>query len=90
LVPFALYTGLTVAVLCLFLGPPTCASRPASPSYTLKVMTVVAVVIFPVVPLYRGWSLWTFRKRLVTPTHAGSAGPRDVGASGCSAVDGPG
>ena len=29
----------------------------ASPSYTLKVMTVVAVIFFPVVLLYQGWSL---------------------------------
>ena len=36
----------------------------ASPSYTLKVMTVVAVIFFPVVLLYQGWSLWIFRKRL--------------------------
>jgi cytochrome bd ubiquinol oxidase subunit II len=28
------------------------------------VMTVVAVVLFPVVLLYQGWSLWTFRKRI--------------------------
>jgi cytochrome d ubiquinol oxidase subunit II len=39
----------------------------ASPSYTLKVMTVVAIVLFPVVLLYQGWSLYTFRKRLVGP-----------------------
>ena len=36
----------------------------ASPSYTLKVMTVVAVIFFPVVLLYQGWSLYVFRKRL--------------------------
>ncbi len=36
----------------------------ASPSYTLKVMTVVAIVFFPVVLAYQGWSLWVFRKRL--------------------------
>ena len=40
----------------------------ASPSYTLKVMTVVAVIIFPVVLLYQGWSLYIFRKRIKTPT----------------------
>ena len=39
----------------------------ASPSYTLKVMTVVAVVFFPVVLAYQGWSLYVFRKRLTTP-----------------------
>jgi cytochrome bd ubiquinol oxidase subunit II len=39
-------------------------SNSASPSYTLKVMTVVAVVSFPIVLAYQGWSLWVFRKRL--------------------------
>jgi cytochrome bd-type quinol oxidase subunit 2 len=41
-------------------------SGTASPSYTLKVMTTVAVVFFPVVLAYQGWSLWVFRKRLTT------------------------
>jgi cytochrome d ubiquinol oxidase subunit II len=36
----------------------------ASPSYTLRVMTVVAVIFFPLVLLYQGWSLWVFRKRI--------------------------
>jgi cytochrome d ubiquinol oxidase subunit II len=39
----------------------------ASPSYTLKVMTVVTLVFFPVVLAYQGWSLYVFRKRLATP-----------------------
>ena len=39
----------------------------ASPSYTLKVMTVVAVTFFPVVLVYQGWSLYVFRKRIVGP-----------------------
>jgi cytochrome bd ubiquinol oxidase subunit II len=39
-------------------------SSSASPSYTLKVMTVVAVVFMPLVLAYQGWSLWVFRKRL--------------------------
>ena len=33
----------------------------ASPSYTLKVMTVVAIIFFPVVLLYQGWTFWVFR-----------------------------
>jgi cytochrome bd ubiquinol oxidase subunit II len=36
----------------------------ASNSYSLKVMTVVAVIFFPVVLLYQGWSLYIFRKRI--------------------------
>jgi cytochrome bd ubiquinol oxidase subunit II len=39
----------------------------ASPSYTLKVMTVVAIVFFPLVLLYQGWSLYVFRKRIAKP-----------------------
>ncbi len=47
----------------------------ASPSYTLKVMTVVAVVTFPVVLLYQGWSLYIFRKRITTrPAGSGAVG----------------
>ncbi len=36
----------------------------ASASYTLTVMTVVAVVLLPVVLLYQGWTYWVFRHRL--------------------------
>jgi cytochrome d ubiquinol oxidase subunit II len=39
----------------------------ASPSYTLKVMSVVSVIFFPVVLAYQGWTLWVFRKRLSSP-----------------------
>ena len=31
---------------------------------TLKIMTVVAVVMTPIVLLYQGWTYWVFRKRL--------------------------
>ena len=60
-------------------------SNSASPSYTLKVMTVVAVIFFPVVLVYQGWSLYVFRKRLVGPT--GGAGTTPVGDD--SSVVGP-
>ena len=36
----------------------------AATSYTLKIMTVVAVVFTPVVLLYQGWTYWVFRKRI--------------------------
>ena len=39
----------------------------ASPSYTLKVMSVVAIVFFPFVLVYQGWGIYVFRKRLITP-----------------------
>ncbi len=54
----------------------------ASPSYTLKVMTVVAVITFPVVLLYQGWSLYIFRKRI-------SGGPPSVAASPAEPDDRP-
>lgn len=36
----------------------------ASTEYTLKVMTVVALVMTPLVLLYQGWTYWVFRKRI--------------------------
>jgi cytochrome d ubiquinol oxidase subunit II len=36
----------------------------AATAYTLKIMTVVAVVFTPVVLLYQGWTYWVFRKRI--------------------------
>jgi cytochrome d ubiquinol oxidase subunit II len=45
----------------------------ASPDYTLKVMTVVAVLFTPVVLAYQAWSLWIFRKRLGAAPSAVSA-----------------
>jgi cytochrome d ubiquinol oxidase subunit II len=39
----------------------------ASGSYALKVMTVVAVIFFPIVLLYQGWSFHVFRDRVKAP-----------------------
>ena len=36
----------------------------ASSAYTLRVMTVVALLFVPVVLLYQGWSFWVFRGRI--------------------------
>jgi cytochrome d ubiquinol oxidase subunit II len=36
----------------------------ASTPYTLKVMTVVAVLLVPVILVYQGWTYWVFRARL--------------------------
>ena len=36
----------------------------SSTDYTLKIMTIVAVVFTPIVLLYQGWTYWVFRKRL--------------------------
>ena len=38
----------------------------SSTDYTLKVMTIVALVFTPIVVIYQGWTYWVFRKRLGT------------------------
>ena len=71
-------------------------SNSASPSYTLKVMTVVAAIFFPIVLVYQGWSLWIFRKRLVagpataSAPAAGPAGPPVASTGDRSGVEQPG
>jgi cytochrome bd-type quinol oxidase subunit 2 len=55
----------------------------ASPSYTLKVMTVVAAIFFPVVLVYQAWSYHVFRKRLAAPRVDSS------GETGSAAAEGP-
>ena len=49
----------------------------AATPYTLKIMTVVAVIFTPVVLLYQGWTYWVFRKRIAVhhiPESAAAAG----------------
>jgi cytochrome d ubiquinol oxidase subunit II len=36
----------------------------ASTPYTLRVMTIVALIFTPIVLVYQGWSYWIFRKRI--------------------------
>ena len=36
----------------------------SSTEYTLKTMTVVAVIMTPLVLIYQGWTYWVFRKRV--------------------------
>ncbi|MDQ7843446.1 MAG: cytochrome d ubiquinol oxidase subunit II [Armatimonadota bacterium] len=36
----------------------------ASSAYTLKVMTIVALIFTPIVLLYQGWTYWVFRRRV--------------------------
>ena len=39
----------------------------ASAHYALSVMTFVALVLFPVVLVYQGWTYWVFRARVTAP-----------------------
>ncbi|MEJ2752181.1 MAG: cytochrome d ubiquinol oxidase subunit II, partial [Chloroflexota bacterium] len=36
----------------------------SSSQYTLKVMTIIALLFVPVVLIYQGWSFWVFRERI--------------------------
>jgi cytochrome d ubiquinol oxidase subunit II len=47
----------------------------ASGHYALVVMTVVAVLLFPIVLLYQGWSFHVFRRRVSAPPDAGTPAP---------------
>jgi len=60
----------------------------ASSDYTLKIMTVVALVFTPVVIAYQAWTYWVFRRRVsaadIVDPDAGSLdlpGDREVGSS---------
>jgi cytochrome bd ubiquinol oxidase subunit II len=57
----------------------------ASSSYALTVMTVVAVVFFPLVLVYQGWTYYVFRRRLqpagVPPVVPGQPGSPEHRAS---------
>ncbi len=72
-------TGITIAfaVITVFIGlyPRVMVSslneawsltiyNASSTPYTLKVMTIIAVIFVPVVLVYQAWTYWTFRKRV--------------------------
>jgi cytochrome d ubiquinol oxidase subunit II len=44
----------------------TIANTSSAP-YTLKVMTIVALIFTPIVLVYQGWSFWVFRERIRRP-----------------------
>lgn len=57
-------------------------SNAASAPYTLKVMTIVALIFTPIVLVYQGWSYWVFRGRVSRPPAAppeATAPPKAVG-----------
>jgi hypothetical protein len=47
----------------------------ASSPHALKVMTVTAAVLFPVVPAYQAWTYHVFRSRIGGPATAAVAPP---------------
>ena len=64
-------------------------SNTASGSYALKVMTIVAVIFFPIVLAYQGWSFHVFRARVKAPPSPDQkpSGPAAPGLAQTPAVD---
>jgi len=76
----AITIAVTVVTLFMILYPRVMVSslNPAwsltiynasSTDYTLRIMTVVAVIFVPLILIYQGWSYWVFRKRLTQDSH---------------------
>lgn len=62
----ALFAGLFPFVMVSSIDPAfslTIAKASSSP-YTLKIMTIVALTLVPIVIAYQAWSYWVFRKRV--------------------------
>ena len=53
----------------------------ASPPYSLRVMTIVAVIFTPFVLIYQAWNFWVFRRRLAGPTSERATAPSAPGSS---------
>jgi cytochrome d ubiquinol oxidase subunit II len=60
------FAGLYPRILISSLNPDwsLTITNAASSHYTLKVMTIVAVIFIPIVLAYQGWTYWVFRKRV--------------------------
>ncbi|BCV22644.1 cytochrome d ubiquinol oxidase subunit II [Moorella sp. Hama-1] len=62
----ALFSGLFPRVMVSSLNPEWSLTiyRASSSPYTLKVMTIVALTLVPVVLIYQAWTYWVFRQRV--------------------------
>jgi cytochrome bd ubiquinol oxidase subunit II len=62
----AIFAGLFPRVMVSSLKPEWSLTiyNAASSPYTLKIMTIVAVIFIPVVLVYQGWTYWVFRNRV--------------------------
>ena len=79
----SIFVNLYPRVMVSTLGPSTdlTVSNTSSAPYSLKVMTVAAAVLFPVVLAYQGWTYYVFRRRVGGPDDA-TAGAGNATASG--------
>jgi cytochrome d ubiquinol oxidase subunit II len=73
----SIFANLYPRVMVSTLGSSTdlTISNTSSAPYSLKVMTVAAAILFPVVLAYQGWTYYVFRRRVGGPDAAGGAGP---------------
>jgi len=78
----SIFVNLYPRVMVSTLGSSTdlTISNTSSAPYSLKVMTVVAAVLFPLVLAYQGWTYYVFRRRV--------GGPDDTAAAGTGPVAG--
>ena len=62
----ALFTSLYPRVMPSSLGSQfdLTITNASSTDYTLKTMTIVALIMTPLVLIYQGWTYWVFRKRV--------------------------
>jgi cytochrome d ubiquinol oxidase subunit II len=71
----SIFVNLYPRVMVSTLGPSTdlTVTNTSSAPYSLKVMTVAAAVLFPVVLAYQGWTYYVFRRRVGGPDDAPAA-----------------
>lgn len=61
-----IFTGLYPRVLVSSLKPEWSLTiyNASSSSYTLGIMSIIALIFVPIVLIYQGWSYWIFRSRV--------------------------
>ncbi|MDY3973549.1 MAG: cytochrome d ubiquinol oxidase subunit II [Veillonella caviae] len=64
----AYFAGLFPRIMVSSLDPSysLTVTNAASSTYTLTLMTIVALIFVPIVLIYQGWTYWTFRHRVGT------------------------
>jgi cytochrome bd ubiquinol oxidase subunit II len=76
----SIFVNLYPRVMVSTLGSSTdlTVTNTSSAPYSLKVMTVAAAVLFPVVLAYQGWTYYVFRRRVGGPDETAAAGTGPV------------
>lgn len=66
-----LFIGLYPRVMVSSIAPELSLTiyNASSSAYTLKTMTIVALLLVPIVLVYQGWTYWVFRSRITRETH---------------------